>query len=360
MWAPTSNGAPDIVKTITGNFSSYVPSLGSAGLAFVDTSTSSIDVIDPNQAAGAAVLVRSLSGANTMIDGPAGVAWTPGGSLWVIDTLVAGNPGFELLRFGPGATGNVAPVQQISGSKTGLGTNTSLGGQSTLAGLPGNAVAVAPVSVDPSVSVFTSSQTGNVAPSRKIQVPTPSPHWLSEGVGSDPQGRIYIGSGDINGNEFGRLDIYGPTANGNDKPLLTLGGTKQRFQIPVLPSVSSNGTLALADLTLLVLGSSSQQSGRIEVFKPLFTKPGAPKSLKVKTTSKTATFSWKAPTNPSGTPVSYVVTVKKGSKAVLTKATGGTSLAVPSASLPSGRLTVSVKAVNAGGTGPAASKKFRS
>lgn len=354
VWAPDSAGSsPDVLKTFSGlSLNGQMALDQSRGIAFVQGNA--VEVMDPAQAAGTVVPTRTLTGPLTELDNPAGVAWTPNGSLWVYDDSSADGP--ELLRFSPSATGNVAPVQRIAGNRAGLGSASPLGStQAYLAGMPDNGVAVSPPAVgNPTALVFRGGQSGDVAPAHRIMVPTPGPHWLADGLTSDSAGRIYIGSGDLNGNSFGRLDVYSRTG----APLLTVGGTAQRFQIPLLPSVSKNGTLTVLDTLIVALGSSPTQAGNVDVFKPLFTKPGAVTSLAVKKSASKATVSWKAPTNPSRTPLAYTLVVKKGSSTVLTEKTGAPALALARSSLPSGSLKVSVTARNVGGTGPSVSKTF--
>ncbi|WP_148614112.1 hypothetical protein [Nocardioides rubriscoriae] len=359
VWAPSSDGTPVVTKTFTGTdvSGSSVPALSpSLGLAYIDGGSTSVDVLDPAQPDGAAAPVRSISGALTEITQPQALAWTPEGSLWVLDATTGGD--VELLRFAPGANGNVAPVQKISGNRTQLDVDSL--GISFVAGLPGNAVAVAPAAFDPSVSVFTATQTGDVAPSRRLEVPTPRPSYLSEGVATDPQGRIYIGSGDINGNDWGRLDVFAPGAPTGAAPILTLGGAAQRLRIPLLPTVAANGTIALLDATIVTLGGSTIQSAKVKVFRPLFTKPGRPAALSVSKSASKVTFRWKPATNPSGTPLTYKVVVRRSGKTVLSRSLAATSLGVSRTTLPRGKLTVSVTAVNVGGSGPTAGKSFSS
>lgn len=361
VWAPSSDGVPTVVKTFTGAGSSgYGPSLSAAaGLAYV-ASSSSVAVLDPSQADGAAVPTRTISGAATGLDSPSAVAWTPEGSLWVVDVDTSGSdPILELLRFAPGANGDVAPVQRISGARTKLFATTGIVGvPAAITGLPGNAVAAAVGGFDPKAFVFTSTQTGNVAPSRTLQVPTPSPRWLSAGIASDAQGRIYIGSGDYLADTFGRLDVFAAGARTGAAPVLTLGGTAQRFGIPLLPSVSPNGRISLVDATILALGGGGS-FGTIKVFDPLFAKPGKVSGLTVVKRGATATVSWKAAASPSRTPVSYRVVVKKGARTVVSRTVSGLSLALKRSSLPTGALKVTVTGVTAGGSGAAVTKSFR-
>lgn len=358
VWAPNSNGAPNVTKILTGASTSSNVALGSGGLAY--TTGSSLVVINPAQGAGPVTPVRTITGPTTTLDNPSFVAWGSDGSLWVVDINPSGPP--DLVRFAPGVNGDHAPMKVIGGDRTG-GDRTGLAASSlsntgVIAALPGGGIAFAPATVRPRIQIWTNGQQGNVAPARTIRVAGPTPHWLSEGLASDPQGRLYLGAGDVDGHNYGALYVFSGNANGYAAPLLTLGGAQQGFQVPVLPTVASNGTLALLDATIINLGGSSQQAASIEVFKPLFAKPGAVRSLKVVRSGSSQTVSWKAPSNPGGTPPAYAVVVKKGSKTVLSKKVGATKLVIARKSLPTGSLKVTVTAVNAGGSGPGASKSF--
>ncbi|GAB3851699.1 hypothetical protein GCM10028801_01610 [Nocardioides maradonensis] len=351
--APDSDGSNQhVLKTFTGFTPSSNLAIGPNGIAFA--SGASLVVFDPSQLAGAITPIHTITGANTTLDGPGAVAWGADGSLWTLDANPSGPP--DLLRFAPGADGNATPTKVIGGTHTNMVGAFSAGG--FIAALPAGGIAFAANSVQPSISVWTGAQHGNVAPARVIRVPAPTPHWLAEGLASDPQGRLYIGAGDANGNAFGALYVFAPTANGDATPLLTLGGPAQRFEIPLAPSVSSNGTLALLDATIIALGSSTQQAAQIEVFRPLFARPGAVRSLKVTPSRTSQTISWLAPANPGGTPPSYRVVVRKGTRTVLSKAVAGTRLVVARSALPKGSLKVTVTAVNVGGAGPGASRTF--
>ena len=358
VWAPSSSGtAPTISKSFTPVSVNGQPALDPVqGLAWATTSpAASVIVMDPSQPGGAVLPTRTITGALTKLDDPNAVAWTPNGSLWVYDSNQSTTKVPELLRFAPGADGNVAPVQRIAGGSTHLSDGAVIGSQGLLAALPDNGVAFAQATVgDPSIEIFTHAQNGNTTPAHIVRVPTPSPHWISEGIASDAQGHLYIGSGDLSGASFGRLDIYSSTG----QPIVTIGGSAERFQVPLVPTVAKNGTLALVDALIIDLGGSTTQAATVKVYRPIFGKPGAVRSLKVTTSHSAQTVTWLAPANPGGTPPSYTVVVKKGTKTVLSKKVSTTRLAIARSALPKGSLKVTVTAVNIGGSGPGASKTF--
>ncbi|HJQ05056.1 MAG TPA: hypothetical protein VJ872_06410 [Nocardioides sp.] len=361
--APDSDGTYlHVLKTFTGmsvaGQKSYLPS---AGLAWADSGAATVTVMDPSQAGGAFVATRVITGANTEIESPAGVAWASDGSLWVVDTKVPDGlgdtkDGEEFLRFAPGADGNVAPVQVIGGDRTGFvpsGTSSPVGGL-TIAPLPNHGLAVSAGGLRPGFSVFTGSQSGNVRPAHVVNLDVGSPSFISAGITADAQGRIYIGTGDVHGNYFGKLDVYSSTGT----QLLELGGARQNFRLVLAPAVSPNGALALVDGTITDLSGTTYTDIRIDVFKPLFAKPGVVRSLKVTPSRAAQTVSWLAPANPGGTPPSYAVVVKQGARTVLSKRVSTTRLAIARSALPKGSLKVTVTAVNIGGSGPGASRTF--
>lgn len=357
VWAPGSNGRPTVVKEFTGMSVSGQPTyLAGSGLAWADSSGARAVVMDPAQAGGAFVATRTITGAATKLESPTAAAWAPDGSLWVVDSKIDGVDGYEFLRFAPGANGNAAPVQRIGGSNSGFVYTGSTTGFDTpfITALPGHGLAASPAGVRPSISIFTGSQSGNVKPARTIRVATPTPSFLAEGIAADSSGRIYIGAGDLHGDRYGFLQVYSSAGT----KLLELSGVRQDLRIPLAPSVTPAGTLSVVNATIIELGSTQYTDAQVEVYKPLFAKASAVRSLKVTRTATTQTVSWLAPTNKGGTTPSYRVVVKKGTTTVLTRTVTATRLAVARRSLPKGTLKVTVSPVNAGGVGPAVSRLF--
>jgi len=69
----------------------------------------------PPGASGNVAPARTISGINTGLNSPAGIALDSAGNLYVTN-----NSGNSITVFAPGATGNVAPARTISGGSTGL------------------------------------------------------------------------------------------------------------------------------------------------------------------------------------------------------------------------------------------------
>lgn len=90
-------------------------------------------------------------------------------------------------------------------------------------------------------------------------------------------------------------------------------------------------------------------------------RPGKVRALKVagKAGAARRSVSWGAPASTGGLPITrYVVTVTKGAKKVSTTTTRARKVTLKRARLPRGRLTVTVVARTAAGTGPVVKKVF--
>ncbi len=173
-------------------------------------------------------------------------------------------------------------------------------------------------------------------------------------VAADSAGALYVGAFD------GGVLLYPTGAAGAATPARRLTG----------PSFGT-GTL---DLDLLpdhglVLAQMDASGLRVAVFAPQTlpqasppptVAPGAVTGLKVagRKTARKRIVTWKP--GPAGTsPVtSYVVTVTKGRKKVLSRSTPATRLVLKRKKLVRGKLTVTVTAVSAVGAGPAAGTTF--
>ncbi|MEO6991420.1 MAG: hypothetical protein ABI202_07865 [Candidatus Baltobacteraceae bacterium] len=140
---------------------------------------------------------RVLTGPQTLLSSPGDFAWDAQGNLYVIDA------GFfsssrqlvpqRVLVFAPGASGNVAPIRVIAGSKTGFN-----GFGSGIAVDHSGDVFVAQ-SVDCSVPIFAPGARGNVAPIAVLPV----------GCGFGPTDAFDTGrTVYVTGGQQGQVDAY--------------------------------------------------------------------------------------------------------------------------------------------------------
>ena len=167
-------------------------------------------------ASGDAVPVRTISGANTLLSNPIGIAVDPVHDEIMATTFDAGGGNAGLLVFSRTASGNVAPVRNVSGASTQLGSSFT----EALAFDPGHdEVYVA--AHNTGYVVFPRTATGNVAPSRFVTgASTGIVELLNMGYDSTSQ-RLYVSNALTEGGPFNLL-AFDRLADGNATPPVTI------------------------------------------------------------------------------------------------------------------------------------------
>lgn len=303
-------------------------------------------VIDPGQPAGPVAPERKIDGPQTSIDDVNSIAWAPDGSLWISNE---DDGDVELLKFAPGADGDVAPVRSISGPATGL---VPTGAGIVIDTLPDGAVVASALAADTGVLVFDEDADGNATPARRIDVPSPTATSYQFGLATDALGRIYVAVGDIDGGSSGHLYVYAAGAGTGRAPMLDLTGPKTRLHIPVGPSVTPDGSMAVLDAIFV---NNEVADTRLLTFDPLPVPPSAPKAVKVRRSGDRLVVSWRQPADDGGAAITgYRVQVGHRGTVVLTRnvKAATTSLSLRRSALPSGRLAFQVSASNVAGRGP--------
>ena len=357
IYPPGARGGDPPATVITGLASQAgtVPSLDPVrGIATVAGrgDDARVVVVDPDQASGAVVPVRSLAGANTTIGLPLAVTWAADGSLWVVDVDADFGPGVELLRFGPTADGDVAPDQVIGGPATGLNGLAA----AAVDVLPDGSVVVGGFATNRDVLVFRAGQRGNVAPARRFLPVAPGPSYVQTGLAADSRGRVLVAMGDLDGKDWGVVAVYPAGATGNADPVLEVTGAASGLHIVGHPSLSPDDRLMVTDLTR-VTGEV-----RLLEFTPLPQAPSAARALRAKLKGTKVRFRWRKPANTGHATISrYLVKVTKGKRTLVRASLPGSKrkYVVARSRLPRGRVTVTVTAVNVAGRGAEAVKKFR-
>lgn len=342
-----------------------------------------------SDASGNVAPSRVIAGAATGLDSPRSVTAGPDGTLYVGQISAAGS---SVLVFAPGATGNVAPTSVLSGANTGLSWPTGLALDST------GRLYVANRSAD-SVTVYAPGVSGNSLPLRQIS-------GANTGL-ADPEsvlikedGSLLVGNG---AGGAGTITHYASGATGNATPIGTIGGTTAGLVYPWSLALDSAGDLYVADsdgfagphrITVFapdadgdvapllrltggntdldspsgvavlpdrrVVVSCNGGSGRLLTFAPLIPLlPGKVRKLEVagSETARKRTISWAAPST-GGEPTRYLLTVSRGSKAVVQARTTKTRLTLDTAKLKAGTYALAVRAQNATGKGPVARTTF--
>jgi sugar lactone lactonase YvrE len=163
----TGNVAP--AATITGLSTGLVTPIGitldSASNIYVASSGNNSIVVFAAGSTGNATPTAVISGLSTGLATPSGIALDGSGDIYVTNAVSA--PSASVLEFAAGSTGNVAPTSSISGSNTGLSVPFGIAldaadniyvANSGVSGILGN-----------SITVYAADSNGNVTPAAKIQ-----------------------------------------------------------------------------------------------------------------------------------------------------------------------------------------------
>jgi hypothetical protein len=237
VYARTANGNMAPIRTISGGATGLSTPRGLA----VDTVNSELAVansLNPPSitvyaltANGNVAPLRTISGAATGL-----TVETVG---LAVDTVnneffvtIGASSGPSVLVFSRTANGNVAPLRTISGAATGLVVPYGVAVDTV-----NNEVAVANLSGS-SVTVYARTANGNVAPLRTIS-----------GAATGLSGPIGLAVDTVN-NELAVVNniignssvtVYTRTANGNVAPLRTLQGAATGFNIPIFVGITTGG-----------------------------------------------------------------------------------------------------------------------
>jgi hypothetical protein len=218
----TGNVAP--IRTITGADTGLQGPLGlaidAAGELICSNFGAETVTVYAAGANGDATPVRTISGSNTALGNPYGIALDAAGKLYVVDNLSQFGGVDELTVYAAGANGNVAPLQNITGS------NTGMSGAVYDAVDGAGKIYVTSVNAD-AVTVYAAGATGNVAPIATISgantglvAPT--------GIAVDAAGNIYVGDENTN-----VVSVFAPGANGNVAPIRTIAGAATGLSSPL-------------------------------------------------------------------------------------------------------------------------------
>jgi hypothetical protein len=199
-------------------------------------------------AAGTSNAIRTIAGLNTGLNSPGGIAIGRSGN-----TFVANFSG-SVTGYAAGANGNVAPFRTITGSNTGLDSPYGIATDARGSGILYVANRYGGPSKVGSITVYAGGANGNVAPMQTIagsKTGLAGPY----AVAVDSKGSIYVANASGN-----RITVYAPNANGNVAPMRTISG---HLNFPTGIAIGTHGTIYVvnqAGVSVMVFGRGANGS----------------------------------------------------------------------------------------------------
>jgi len=200
---------------------------------------------------GNATPAKTISGSNTDLSAPSGIALDQNTNIYVTNFA----PADTVAVFAAGASGNATPIQFISGPNDGLsgalGIAVDRNDKTYVANAYGN-----------TVTVYAAGATGNAAP---IQTIAGAQTHLSgpTGIAVDGSDRIYVantGPGSNSGD--GKVTVFAAGANGNVAPIEVISGRKTKLFDPYGLARDASGNIYVANIRSI----ANADDGNLEDF----------------------------------------------------------------------------------------------
>ena len=193
-------------------------------------------LVFPVNANGDAAPIADITGSNTGLFLPVGVALDSSGNVYVencgscfgIFGILLGIPNY-LTIYPAGTNGNFAPIAVIAGSNTGLLFPEGLALDSSGNIYVSNCGSCATIFGSPlgndSVTEYAAGSSGNSTPIATIRGPDTG---LSApfGLAVDGKGNLFVSNATGGPNAAGSITVYPPGSNGDAMPMVTLAGNK--------------------------------------------------------------------------------------------------------------------------------------
>jgi tripartite motif-containing protein 71 len=181
-----------------------------------------VDILEPGDFSEIAL----IRGDSTQLGGPAGIALDSNDNVYIANTSGSfpNAVGDSITIYPAGSSGNIAPIAVISGANTGLAFPSGIA-------LDGNGNIYVSNKANDSITIYAAGSNGNVAPMATISgsntgLDTPS------AIALDSTGIIYVtNEGGFEG-DGDSVTVYSAGSNGNVSPGLTIAGPATQLARP--------------------------------------------------------------------------------------------------------------------------------
>lgn len=189
----------------------------------------------PTSATGNVAPIQVISGGMTLLKAPYGIAVDATGDIYVADYLGTGSSSGAVEVYAPGSNGNVAPFEYISGSATGMSEPAGV----AINPLNGNIYVLNDGNY--SVTMYPPGSTGNVAPIGTIAGSRTKLTGQTFGIAFDSSGNLYVS------NDNATITVYAAGATGNVRPIRTISGMRTKLTSPVNLALDPSGNIYAAN-----------------------------------------------------------------------------------------------------------------
>ena len=246
VYAAGASGNATPSATITGNNTGlsgpHGIALDAAGRLYVANGGSDTITVYAAGATGNAAPIATIAGANTGLSGPIGLAFDPAGRLYVT------NDAGSVTVYAAGASGNVAPIATIGGSSS--TDNTGLNYPVGIARDGAGRLYVTNPGPN-TVTVFAAGASGNATPATTISTISPANQTgYPTGIALDPAGNVYVTNNQYRATGNGiypSVTVYAPGAGGTAPPTRTITGAHTGMNGPVGIARDAAGNLYVAN-----------------------------------------------------------------------------------------------------------------
>lgn len=178
--------------------------------------------------------IQTISGSNTGLHVPQGIALDAGRNIYV-----ANNSPAAVTVYAKGSHGNIAPMQIITGSKTGLSFPEGIALDASLNIYIANSQGGYGLG---SITIYAAGANGNVAPIRTIRGSNTGLNF-PEGIILDSSRNIHVTNFPGGPSGLGSVNVYAAGANGNVAPIRSISGSTTALHGPVGIALNRHGII---------------------------------------------------------------------------------------------------------------------